>query len=132
MPNSREVNSHFTYPPILQNARDMRHPLTPAEARVWKWVRNNQTGYNIRRQHPVFRFIADLYSAAAKLIIEVDGDSQADPDQAEYDAARIERLEARGYKVIRFSNLDCHKNIDVVIGGIKAACEQRVAGLRVQ
>jgi very-short-patch-repair endonuclease len=113
---------HRIYPPILQRSRDMRHPLTPAEQKVWERVRNNQLGFKIRRQHPIDRFIADFYCARAKLCIEIDGDTHAEPGQAEYDAARTAWLEARGYRVVRFHNDDVHHNLSAVLDALRAAC----------
>src|SRR3954471_17722917 len=104
-----------TLPAILRLARDHRHPLTPAEAKLWAKVRNRGLGFKIRRQHPIWRFIADFYCAEAKLVIEIDGDSHTEPDQIEYDAARTEWLETREYKVVRFTNEDVHKHLDAVL-----------------
>jgi very-short-patch-repair endonuclease len=112
---------HRIYPPILQRSRDMRHPLTSAEKKVWDRVRNQQLGFKIRRQHPLDRFIVDFYCAQAKLIIEVDGDTHAAPDQAEYDQARTIWLEAQGYRVIRFQNAEVHKNLEAVLEAIREA-----------
>lgn len=114
---------HRIYPLILQRSRDMRHPLTPAESKVWARVRNNQLGYKIRRQHPIDHFITDFYCATAKLIIEIDGDSHDEPDQIEYDAARTKWLEALGYIVIRFNNADVYKNLDGVLKTIMEMVE---------
>ena len=83
-------------PAILRIARNYRHPLTPAEAKIWARVTNRGLGFKIRRQHPIWRFIADFYCAEAKLVIEIDGDSHVEPDQEEYDKARTDWLEARG------------------------------------
>lgn len=74
--------THEVIPFILHAARDMRHPLTAAESIVWARVRNRGLGFKIRRQHPIWRFIADFYCAEAKLVIEIDGDSHIEPDQA--------------------------------------------------
>ena len=117
-----EIKAHTVYPPILQRARELRHPLTPAEAKVWAKVRNNQLGFKVRRQHPIYHFIADFYAASAKLVIEIDGDSHAEPDQAEYDAARTDWLTQRGYRVIRFSNEDAHRRLDGVLQAILREC----------
>jgi very-short-patch-repair endonuclease len=114
-------------PAILQLARDHRHPLTPAEAKVWARVRNRGLGFKIRRQHPIWRFIADFYCAEAKLVIEIDGDTHAEPDQQEYDRARTKWLEERGYHVIRFTNTDVHKHLDGVLNEIYLTCEERAA-----
>jgi len=102
-------------PAILQLARDHRHPLTPAEAKVWSRVRNRGLSFKIRRQHSIWRFIADFYCAEAKLVIEIDGDSHAEPEQADYDEARTKWLEERGYHVIRIMNNDVHEHIDDVL-----------------
>jgi len=113
-------------PAILQLARDHRHPLTPAEAKVWTRMRNRGLGFKIRRQHPIWRFIADFYCAEAKLVIEIDGDTHAEPDQEEYDQARTNWLEERGYKVIRFTNHDAHRNLDNLLNEIFLMCQERV------
>jgi len=119
MPNE---SRHHVHPTILQHARDLRHPLTPAEKKVWAGVRNRQLGYKIRRQHPFFRFIADFYCEEAKLVIEIDGESHNDPEQTEYDDARTAWLEAEGYRVIRFTNREVHENLDGVLEAIRDAC----------
>jgi very-short-patch-repair endonuclease len=103
------------YPPILKRSLDMRHPLTPSEMKIWKGVRNNQLGPKIRRQHPIDRFIADFYCPRAKLIIEIDGDSHADPDQAAYDLERTSWLQAGGFTVIRFSNDQVETDLAIVL-----------------
>lgn len=117
-------------PAILQLARDFRHPLTPAEAKIWSRVRNRGLGFKIRRQHPIWRFIADFYCAEAKLVIEIDGDTHAEPDQDAYDTARTEWLEERGYKVIRIANRDVHLHLDEALQEIFLVCNERVVRLR--
>jgi very-short-patch-repair endonuclease len=114
---------HRIYPPILQCAREMRHPQTPAEAALWRVLRNRNLKYKFRRQHPIDRFIIDFYCAQAKLCIEVDGDSHFEPEQQEYDAARAAYLEQLGYKVIRFTNHDVRDNINAVLHEIVETVE---------
>lgn len=120
MPNDK---LHRLYPPLLLRSRDLRHPLTPAEAKIWARVRNRQLGFKIRRQHPIGHFITDLHCAEAKLCIEIDGDIHAEPRQAEYAAARTGWLEGRGDCVIRFDNRDVEGNLAAVLQAIAAACE---------
>lgn len=117
---------HRVKPIILQHARDLRQPLTPAERKVWAAVRNCGLGYKIRRQHPISRFIANFYCAEAKLVIEIDGDTHAEPAQVEYDAARTAWLEAHGHHVIRFSNREVYENLDSVLETIREACVRLV------
>jgi BirA family biotin operon repressor/biotin-[acetyl-CoA-carboxylase] ligase len=121
MPTNTREKLHRLPPLLLARTRDMRHPLTPAEARLWARVRNNQLGCKIRRQAVIGRFIADFYCASARLIIEIDGGQHMEPDQAEYDAARTAWLEAHGYRVIRFWNNAVLNNPDSVLCAIGAA-----------
>ena len=114
---------HRILPAILQRSRDFRHPLTPTENKVWQAVRRRQLGFKFRRQHPIDRFIVDFYCAEAKLVIEIDGDSHAPPDQAEYDAERTRWLEERGYRVIRFPARKVEEDLAGVVEGIRRACE---------
>ena len=117
-------------PAILRLARDHRHPLTPAETKIWARVRNRGLGFKIRRQHPIWRFIADFYCAEAKLIIEIDGDSHVELDQAEYDQARTEWLEERGYKVVRIMNEDVQRHLENALNEIYLACQERAVSLK--
>ena len=116
-------------PAILQRARDLRHPRTPAHTKIWSRVRNRGIGFKIRRQHPIERFIADFYCAEAKLVIEIDDDSHAEPDQEDYDRARTKRLEKHGYKVIRIRNEDVHRHLEDALNEIYLVCSERVTKL---
>jgi len=121
---------HRIHPVILARAREMRHPQTLAETTLWHMLRNRQTGFKFRRQHPIERFIVDFYCAEAKLLIEVDGESHLEPDQEEYDKARTEYLERLGYKVIRFTNNDVRYNINAVVDKILQTSETRITELK--
>jgi very-short-patch-repair endonuclease len=111
------------YPPILARARELRQPQTPAETKLWACLRNRQLGdFKFRRQHPIDRFIVDFYCAACRLVIEVDGDSHA--EQVEYDQARTEWLNDRGYRVIRFTNRDVFQQLDAVLEAILEECDR--------
>lgn len=57
-------------------------------------------------------YIVDFYCAGLQLVIEIDGDSHA--ESAESDAERTKFLGALGLRVIRFSNDDVLRNIEVV------------------
>ena len=108
---------------LLQRARELRHPLTPAENLIWARVRDHQLGVHVRRQQVLLgRLIPDFYCAEARLCIEIDGDTHAEPDQAEYDAARTAWLEEHGYRVIRFTNAEVMGNPSSVLEAIRDAC----------
>ena len=119
--------THRVYPPILERARELRQPQTPAEATLWQHLRNRNLVYKFRRQHPIDRFIIDFCCAEAKLCVEIDGGSHSETEQAEYDAVRTEFLEQLGYKVIRFTNDDVRYNIHAVVDEIIRQVEMRLA-----
>ena len=114
----------YISPVILARARELRHPQTDAEGQLWARVRNRQLGVHFRRQQPIWRFIADFFCASARLIIEIDGDSHAEPNQLEYDAARSNWLETRGYRVVRFTNAEVMNQLNGVLEAIAAACRE--------
>ena len=120
---------HRIHPIILARARELRQPQTPAEATLWRHLRNRNLKYKFRRQHPIHRFIIDFYCAEAKLLIEIDGDSHLVKEQIEYDKARTEYLEALGYKVIRFTNNDVRYTISAVVDKIINTVEKRIEEL---
>lgn len=124
VPSKSMETLHRINPIILQHAREMRHPQTPAEATVWRHLRNRNLGFKFRRQHPIVRFIIDFYCAELKLCIEIDGNTHLEQDQQEYDAVRTEYLEFLGRKVIRFTNEDVRYNIQAVIQAIRDKCNE--------
>jgi very-short-patch-repair endonuclease len=68
------------HPTIRRFARELRHPQTPAEATLWRHLRNRNLECEFRRQHTFDFFIIDFYCAEVKLCIEIDGDSHLEKD----------------------------------------------------
>jgi very-short-patch-repair endonuclease len=117
---------HRLYPPLLQAARELRQPQTPAEQKLWSRLRDRQLdGLKFRRQHPIARFIIDFYCAEARLCIEIDGDSHA--EQVEYDQARTAYLNELGYTVMRFTNREVFGQLEVVAQAIADECRRLIA-----
>jgi len=65
---------------IFQIAERLRREMTNAEKIIWEKVCKNQLGVRIRRQHPVWKFIADFYCHELKLVIEIDGKIHVQPE----------------------------------------------------
>jgi lysyl-tRNA synthetase class 2 len=87
----------------------MRKKPTPAEATLWRLLRNgNLGGFKFRRQHPIDQFLADFCCPQHWLAIELDGPIH--DRQVEEDAVRQEYIQRMGYRVTRFSNEDVLKN----------------------
>lgn len=121
---ARVEKRHRIHPGIRTFARELRQPQTPAEATLWKYLRNRNLEYKFRRQHTIDFFIIDFYCAQVKLCIEIDGGTHLAKEQQEYDKARTEYLESLGRKVIRFTNNDVRFNIHAVVQQIIDSCNE--------
>jgi len=98
----------------VEKARELRCRSTDAEQLLWRHLRNRQlNGCKFRRQHEVDRYIVDFVCADAMLIVELDGGQHA--DQVHHDKRRTQRLQAIGYRVLRFWNNDVLTNIGSVL-----------------
>jgi BirA family biotin operon repressor/biotin-[acetyl-CoA-carboxylase] ligase len=99
----------------------MRRAPTSGERLLWQALRKHQVGgAKFRRQVPLGPDIADFYCAAAKLVVEVDGDSHID---LRTDATRDEWMIGHGLRVFRILNEDVMRNL----GGVVLAIQQAVA-----
>lgn len=109
---------------IFQYAESLRNSITEAEQIVWEKVCKNQLGVRIRRQHPIYKYIADYYCHELKLIIEIDGDIHLLKENHEYDINRDATLSEFGIQIIRFTNDQVINNIENVIEEIKKKIEE--------
>ena len=114
-------------PPRLQlttqRARALRRDATPAERRLWYELRALELPVKVRRQHPVGEYITDFAIPAARVIIELDGDTHVAND--ERDVKRTAFIESKGWRVLRFWNSDVMQNTDGVLGAIVDAVRSR-------
>jgi very-short-patch-repair endonuclease len=115
--------SNRSTPGIMRRAAELRHEPTPAEARLWAYLRSHRfAAVHFRRQHAIGHYIVDFCSPGCKLVIEVDGSQHL--DQEEYDSERTAYLATRGYRVLRFWNGDVMNRIEDVLGAILEALEK--------
>src|ERR1700729_2722429 len=93
-------------------ARRMRAEPTDAERVLWQRLRHDiaLTGSHFRRQALVGPFIVDFASRKAKLVIELDGGQHNWQQQSA--AVRTRRIEATGYRILRFWNNDVLGNLE--------------------
>jgi len=104
----------------LEFQRAARHHATAPEKKLWSALRNRQIGgAKFRKQVWLGPYLVDFYCAAAKLAVEVDGDTHA--HQQDYDEQRTAWLASEGFRVIRFSNDDVMRNVNGVAGAIELA-----------
>ncbi|MBE9012174.1 endonuclease domain-containing protein [Pseudanabaenaceae cyanobacterium LEGE 13415] len=111
-----------TTPNIVAAARQLRQNLTPAEKILWEALKKRQLkGWKFRIQPPIESFIVDFYCPEYRLVIELDGGIH--DRQVEYDAARTEKLNQLGYRVIRFRNREVMTNLSRVLQQISHTIE---------
>ena len=106
----------------MHRAKKLRQNMTPAEKKLWAYLKRSQLGVRFRRQHAIGKFIVDFCCIKKKIIVELDGSQHL--DMQEYDQDRTAYLESRGYRVIRFWNNDVMKDIEGVILAITYALEE--------
>ena len=111
------------YPPekTIARAKTLRRALTLPEVILWQAIRGRRLGgVRFRRQHPVGPYVLDFYCAAARLAVEVDGQSHEHPDRIRHDARRSAWLTLRGITVCRIAARDVLGNLEGVLVSLKA------------
>ncbi len=90
--------------------RALRNNMSDAEQALWHLLRCRQiSGLKFRRQHRFGDYILDFVCLENKLVIEVDGGQHE--QQAWYDENRTQKLQAAGFRVLRFWNNEVLKEI---------------------
>ncbi len=108
---------------IFQIAERLRRDMTATEKIIWDRVCKNQLGVRIRRQHPVWKFIADFYCHEVRLVIEIDGGIHLRSENKEYDISRDIILKDFKIEILRFTNDEVIDETDLVIEKIKRTIE---------
>jgi very-short-patch-repair endonuclease len=110
--------------PRTRVARRLRRDATEVEKLLWRTLRELESPYRFRRQHPIGRHVVDFACPGLKLAIELDGGQHATQEGA--DRARTSEIARHGYRVIRFWNGDVVNNLSGVLELIqrelKAGC----------
>lgn len=104
-------------------ARKFRLNPSPPEAILWQHLRNKQLGVRVKRQEPMFGWIADFWCPSYNLVIEVDG--KFHERQKEADALRDRVLLGHGVATIRFTAREVFRDAKDVAGRIQAAMRTR-------
>lgn len=104
-------------------ARNNRQNPTPAENKIWQWLRRRQLQFKFLRQKPIGKYILDFYCSKLLLAIEVDGDSH-DPKKFS-DQNRDLYLEQRGIKTVRYENEDISGSLQQVKLNLIKTIKQR-------
>ena len=96
-------------PRLVPLARELRKNMTKEERHLWyDFLRFHPARFS--RQKVLGKYIADFYSAQAKLVIEIDGAEHYSKDGVEHDEIRTEFLEEYGLRVVRIPNSNVNRN----------------------
>ncbi len=105
-------------------ARALRREMTPAEAILWLYLRDRRfDGFKFRRQQPVDHYVVDFFCPAARLVVELDGESHVGKEP--HDAVRQAYLESQGLRVLRFWNHEVYEDKEAVLDTIWVNCAER-------
>ena len=113
---------------LVPLAKQLRKEMTKEERHLWyDFLRTYPVRFS--RQKVLGKYIADFYSAEARLVIELDGSQHYENDNMEKDAERTDYLKGYGLKVIRISNNEVSRNFRGVCEYIDAAVRQSLSQL---
>ena len=98
---------------IVPIAKILRKNMTKEEKHLWyDFLRDHKVKFT--RQKVLGKYVADFYSAKAKLVIELDGSGHYTKEGKEYDAIRTAFLEEYGLTVVRVPNTQINNNFEGV------------------
>ncbi len=108
---------------LVPYAKQLRNEMTKEERHLWyDFLRTYPVRFS--RQKILGKYIADFYSAEAKLIIELDGSQHYEDRNMEKDGERTAFLEAYGLTVIRIPNNEVNRNFTGVCEYIDSVVKQ--------
>ena len=114
---------------LTENAKFLRNNMTKEEKNLWyDYFKNCSVRFS--RQKVLGKYIADFYSAEAKLVIELDGSQHFEKENRIYDEKRTEFLEQYGIKIIRIPNSEINNNFEGICRYLDKQIEQSLSQLR--
>jgi very-short-patch-repair endonuclease len=116
-----QTGNPFNYKYLKAFQKNLKKNSTEAEQLLWKELQNKKTGFKFRRQHVISNMIVDFICIRQKLVVEVDGKIHL--NQLDEDNVRTQRLNTKGYRVIRFNNDEVIQNPESIAQRIKQFLE---------
>lgn len=101
--------------------RSFCRDATDAERTLWQNLKHGALSeFKFVRQEPLGPYIADFVCHDAKLIVEIDSDSELTDDELVINDRRTFIFEGLGFRVIRFTNEAIFESADGVLQLISA------------
>ncbi|HEX4497464.1 MAG TPA: endonuclease domain-containing protein [Thermoanaerobaculia bacterium] len=108
---------------------DRSRPQEAADAggkALWRTLRDKRlAGLKFRRQCLIGPFVADFCCWEIRLVVELDGEIHAEPQQAARDRERDAFLRGSGFTILRFPNERVFGDAAGVIGEILALARRK-------
>ena len=114
---------------LTENAKILRNNMTKEEKHLW-YDYLKKCPVRFSRQKVLGKYIADFYSAEAKIVIELDGAQHFEKENRIYDEKRTEFLEQYGLKIIRIPNGEINTNFEGICRYLDEQIEQSLSQLR--
>jgi very-short-patch-repair endonuclease len=112
--------------PETRRARELRRLSPTAERILWARLKNRGLhGAKFVRSAPIGPYFADFACRAAKLVVEIDGETHSTEEEIARDSRRTAFLQAEGYRVLRFANQQVYENVAAVLDAITCALAER-------
>ena len=111
---------------LVPFAKQLQKEMTKEERHLWYDFLRTHSG-RFSRQKVLGKYIADFYSAEAKLVIELDGSQHYEDGNAKQDVVRTAFLEGYGLTVIRIPNNEVSRNFRGVCEHIDNAVRQSLS-----
>ena len=112
-------------PSLKPLAQELRRNMTKEEKHLWyDFLKKLPIKFN--RQKVIGNYIVDFYCAEAKVVIELDGAQHYELNAREKDTIRDEYLNSLGILVLRYTNIDLHKNFEGICKDILVKISNRV------
>ena len=100
-------------PTLKPYAQKLRRDMTKEERHLW-YDFLNRLPVRFNRQKVIGPYIVDFYCASAKLVVELDGSQHYEDAGIAADAQRDAFLAEQGLQVLRYTNVDIHRNFSGV------------------
>ena len=111
---------------LVPLAKQLRKEMTKEERHLWyDFLRSYPVRFS--RQKVLGKYIADFYSAEAKLVIELDGSQHYEGSGMERDRMRTAYLRQYGLRVLRIPNNAVMQNFPGVCTYIDTAVRQSLS-----
>ena len=111
---------NYNKKPLFVNRKRLRNNLTPAEATLWKLIKNKKLeGRKFRRQHSIGNYILDFYCPELKIAIELDGEDHYWDEGIKRDKIKTAFLKTFNIEILRFENKTVFQDPEFVLKIIK-------------